>query len=258
MPFWPFCPASRRPDALAGALRSAASTSDRAVAPPLPLVVGPAAFRPRTPCRSAGRSSWPAGCGGGPGNSVEQVNSSAWRGSTRTLELLVGQVSPGSSRLSASSASSTSTALALLSARCALSSSRLSSVSSSSVLRGRRSRSPWLRCPPDSVVRVRRLGCSSSSIVNVCGDVTQQGPGLCPRSGPGLCTIHHVVSAGGPPTAAREGLSVLSCHGLGRNGRPGGYYRGRSYTYKFFSLPGSTLSDQCKNPAGEKTTRGLI
>src|SRR5262249_10943449 len=66
----------------------------------------------------------------------EQVNSSAWRGITRNDSSSLDRSAPGSSSDSATSSGSTSIVLEDLSIRRACSSCRLSSVSSSSVLRG--------------------------------------------------------------------------------------------------------------------------
>src|SRR5436190_6866911 len=66
----------------------------------------------------------------------EQVNSSAWRGITRNDSSSLDRSAPGSSSDSATSSGSTSIVLEDLSIRRACSSCRLSSVISSSVLRG--------------------------------------------------------------------------------------------------------------------------
>src|SRR5262249_36532074 len=65
-----------------------------------------------------------------------QGNSSAWRGNTRDASSRLDRSAPGSSSDSATSSGSTSIVLEDLSIRRACSSCRLSSVSSSSVLRG--------------------------------------------------------------------------------------------------------------------------
>ena len=102
----------------------------------------------------------------------EQVNSSAWRGSTRTDSSSLDRSAPGSSKPSACSVSSTSTLEALLSTRRAFSSSRSPRSARHRSCAARRSRSPWLLSLPLCQCGLR--------VGDVSRRVTLQGPRFVP------------------------------------------------------------------------------